>query len=220
MITTNLFVIANVKQLRTDGSFRILLPFFWTIWGVGVQNSAIFNCFPNPVEFGTILVGPRNFGGGGLTPPPVMPLTSSIHLKRGLPFLLPTNSLPSIPGINIVPTFQVAIIKSISLFLPSTFSSHSEAECSVSEEIILTVWGCSPTPNPQPGVPGYPLLSGSSPLTPLELKTLPVAYATTSIALGFIRPRKPLHYVKVAIPSGGGGGFLSLPLAKSWRWCL
>jgi len=28
MMTTNLFVIANVKQLRTGGSFRILLPFF------------------------------------------------------------------------------------------------------------------------------------------------------------------------------------------------
>jgi len=27
-MTINLFVIANVKQLRTDGSFRILLPFF------------------------------------------------------------------------------------------------------------------------------------------------------------------------------------------------
>ena len=27
-MTTNLFVIANVKQLRTDGSLRILLPFF------------------------------------------------------------------------------------------------------------------------------------------------------------------------------------------------
>jgi len=26
-MTTNLFVIANVKQLRTDGSFTILLPF-------------------------------------------------------------------------------------------------------------------------------------------------------------------------------------------------
>jgi len=26
-MTTNLFVIANVKQLRTGGSFRILLPF-------------------------------------------------------------------------------------------------------------------------------------------------------------------------------------------------
>jgi hypothetical protein len=28
MMTTNLFVIARVKQLRTGGSFRILLPFF------------------------------------------------------------------------------------------------------------------------------------------------------------------------------------------------
>ena len=27
-MTTNLFVIANVKQLRTGGSFRILLPSF------------------------------------------------------------------------------------------------------------------------------------------------------------------------------------------------
>ena len=42
MVTTNLFVIVNVKQLRTCGSFRILLPFFRTSWGVGVLNSAIF----------------------------------------------------------------------------------------------------------------------------------------------------------------------------------
>ena len=42
MVTTNLFVIVNVKQLRTGGSFRILLPFFRTSWGVGALNSAIF----------------------------------------------------------------------------------------------------------------------------------------------------------------------------------
>jgi len=42
MMTTNLFVIDNVKQLRTGGSFRILLPFFRTSWGVGVLNSAVF----------------------------------------------------------------------------------------------------------------------------------------------------------------------------------
>jgi len=41
MMTTNLFVIVNVKQLRTC-SFRISLPFFRTSWGVGVLNSAIF----------------------------------------------------------------------------------------------------------------------------------------------------------------------------------
>ena len=34
MMTTNLFVIANVKQLRTGGSFRVLLPFFPNILGV------------------------------------------------------------------------------------------------------------------------------------------------------------------------------------------
>ena len=70
-MTTNLFVIANVKQLRTDGSFRILLPFFRTYRGVGVLNLAIFNSFHNRVEFGTILEGLRNFGvgGGGLNPP-------------------------------------------------------------------------------------------------------------------------------------------------------
>ena len=45
MTTTNLFFIANVKKLRTGGSFRILLPFFWTSWGVGVLNSAVFNSF-------------------------------------------------------------------------------------------------------------------------------------------------------------------------------
>jgi len=70
MKTTNLFVIANVKQLRTGGSFRILLPFFLTSCGVGFLNSAIFNSFHNRVEFGTILEGLRNFGAGGLNPPP------------------------------------------------------------------------------------------------------------------------------------------------------
>ena len=34
MMTTNLFVIANVKQLRTGCSFRILLPFFPEHFGV------------------------------------------------------------------------------------------------------------------------------------------------------------------------------------------
>ena len=65
MMTTNLFVIANIKQLRTDGSFRILPPFFRTLWGVGVLNSAIFNSFHNRVEFGMILDGLSNLGGLG-----------------------------------------------------------------------------------------------------------------------------------------------------------
>jgi len=70
-MTTSLFVIANVKQLRTSGSFRILLPFFRTSWAVGILNSKMFNSFHSLVEFGTILEGLRNFGGGGrgLNPP-------------------------------------------------------------------------------------------------------------------------------------------------------
>ena len=67
-MTTNLSVIANVKQLRTGGSFRILLPFFRTSWGVGVLNSAIFNSFNNRVEFGTIWRAFRI--SGGVQPPP------------------------------------------------------------------------------------------------------------------------------------------------------
>ena len=63
MMTTNLFAIANVKQLRTGGSFRILLPFIGTSWGVGVLNSTIFNSFHNRVEPGTISEGLRNLGG-------------------------------------------------------------------------------------------------------------------------------------------------------------
>ena len=73
MITTNLFVIANVKQLRTDGSFRILLNFFRTYWSVGVLNSAIFNSFHNRVGIGTILEGLPNFGGGDVGHPNTLP---------------------------------------------------------------------------------------------------------------------------------------------------
>jgi len=72
-MTTNLFVIANVKQLRTDGSFRILVPFFRTSWGVGVLNSAIFNSFHNRVDFGTILEDLWNFGVGFESPTPSPP---------------------------------------------------------------------------------------------------------------------------------------------------
>ena len=74
MTTTNLFVIANVKKIANLGSFRILLPFFRTSWDVGILNSAIFNSFHNRFEFGTILEGLRNFGGGELNPPKPPPL--------------------------------------------------------------------------------------------------------------------------------------------------
>ena len=80
MMTTNLFVIANVKQMRTGDSFRILLPlFFQTSWSVGVLNSAIFNSFHNRVEFGTILEGLRNFGGRGLNPSNPFPRYATVY---------------------------------------------------------------------------------------------------------------------------------------------
>jgi hypothetical protein len=49
------------------------------------------------------------------------------------------------------------------------------------------------TPNPQPGGPGYPFLSGLSPLTCLAWEALPVAYATASIALGIMWPQLQLQ---------------------------
>ena len=74
MMTTNLFVIVNVKQLRTGGSFRILLPFFLTSWGVGVLNSAIFKIirmlewntkhFPLNLQSGSTLSNFRDVGVG------------------------------------------------------------------------------------------------------------------------------------------------------------
>ena len=82
-MTTNLFVIANVKQLRADGSFRTVLPFFPTSWGAGVINSAIFNTFHNRVEFDTILEGLRNLGGVFEPPPPGTPLNRMNKMRSG-----------------------------------------------------------------------------------------------------------------------------------------
>ena len=72
MMTTNLFVIANVKQLRTYVLLEFYCLFFQTSWCVGIINSAIFfNSFHSRVEFGTIFW--RTFGifegGGGLNTP-------------------------------------------------------------------------------------------------------------------------------------------------------
>jgi len=87
-MTTNLFVIANVKQLRTDGSFRILLPFFLTSWGVGALNSAIFNSFQNEVDFGLDFGGPSEFRGGGgfkpLDPPPPFGTPLSVRKNKDI----------------------------------------------------------------------------------------------------------------------------------------
>jgi hypothetical protein len=80
-MTTNLFTIANVKKLRTGGSFRILLPFFRTSWGVDALHSAIFNSFHNRVEFDTVLEGLRKFGGGVVEPPPPPLVRHWLHIS-------------------------------------------------------------------------------------------------------------------------------------------
>jgi len=78
-MTANLFVIANVKELRTDGSSRILLHFFETCLGVCVLNSAIFNSFHNRVELGTIFEGLRNLEGKVEPPSPEIAINPAVQ---------------------------------------------------------------------------------------------------------------------------------------------
>ena len=82
MTTTNLFVIANVKQLRT----WVVLEFYCLFSEhLGVLASYIqqfLTVFSSRVEFGTILEGLRNFGGRGLNTP-------NPPLGTPLPLLLP-----------------------------------------------------------------------------------------------------------------------------------
>ena len=61
MMTTNLFVIAKLKQLRNKVVLEFYCVSFRTSWGFGVLNSTIFNSFHNKIKFGTILEGLRNF---------------------------------------------------------------------------------------------------------------------------------------------------------------
>jgi len=84
MMTANLFVIASVQQLRTDGSLEFYCFFSWTSCGVGILNSAIFNSFYNQVEFGMILEGLRNFGGGWT--PPQYATTTEQNLTKNLQY--------------------------------------------------------------------------------------------------------------------------------------
>ena len=70
MMTTNLFIIANVKQLRTHVVLEFYCLFFRTSWGVGVLNSAIFNSFHNSGWIWHDFGGPSELrGAGGLNTP-------------------------------------------------------------------------------------------------------------------------------------------------------
>ena len=83
---TNLFVIANVKQLQTGGSFRILMPFFRTSWCVGFLNSAIFlTVFTIGLSLARFW-GAFGISGGGVEPPNSPPPTSVCHWYRKLQF--------------------------------------------------------------------------------------------------------------------------------------
>jgi len=69
-MTTNLFVIANVKQLRTGGSFRISLPIFPNILGCWRPKFTIFlTVFTIGLSLARFLEGQRNFGGGEVESP-------------------------------------------------------------------------------------------------------------------------------------------------------
>jgi len=62
---TNLFAIANVKQMRTYVDLEFYCFFFRKSWCVGVINSAIFEQFSQSVwVWQDFLVGFRKFGGG------------------------------------------------------------------------------------------------------------------------------------------------------------
>ena len=76
-MTTNLFVIANVKQLRTGGSFRILLPFSRTSLDVGFLNSAILTVFTIGLSLARFW---RFFGILGVLKHPTLPLGTPLLL--------------------------------------------------------------------------------------------------------------------------------------------
>jgi len=120
--------------------------------------------------------------------------TSSLHPFLGLPLR------------NMVCMFCVARVVSVFLVLfhPSSLNLSSLFLCSTFVTVSFLLYRVvSPTPNPQPGGPGCPFLSGSSPLTCLAWEALPVAYANASVALRIMWPHKTHHYVKLGTPSGG-----------------
>ena len=69
-MTTNLFAIANVKQLRTYVVLEFYCLFSPTSWCVGILNSAIFlTVFTIGLSLARFFVGPSEFRGGVLNTP-------------------------------------------------------------------------------------------------------------------------------------------------------
>ena len=117
----------------------------------------------------------------------------------------------------LVVTARILVLKFWTVFARSMYQKSNpfpySPECLL---IVSPLWGffninflqgevVSLTSNPQPGGPGYPFSSGSSPLTCLAWRpALPTSsYATASIVPTFLWPRKSHHYVEVRIPSEG-----------------
>ena len=67
-MTTNLFVIANVKQLRTGGSFRILLPFSEHLGVLASEIQQFLTVFSFGLSLARFWRAFRISGGGVLTP--------------------------------------------------------------------------------------------------------------------------------------------------------
>jgi hypothetical protein len=74
MMTTYLFVIANVKQLRSQVVLEFYCLFFRTSCGVGFLNSVIFNNFHKRGCVWHNFGGPSEFRRGGLVYTPQTPL--------------------------------------------------------------------------------------------------------------------------------------------------
>jgi len=109
-MATNLFVVANVKQLRTDSSFRILLHFSEHLVLLASQIQQFLTVFKIGLSLARFCRAFRNFGGGGgcwnpQTPPSVRHwtevfwvfwrsfLVTSFSLSSQIPYKLFTKRL-------------------------------------------------------------------------------------------------------------------------------
>ena len=67
-MTTNLFVIANVKQLLTGGSFRILLPISEHLWVLAFQIQQFLKVVTIGLSLSRFWQAFGISGGGGVEP--------------------------------------------------------------------------------------------------------------------------------------------------------
>jgi hypothetical protein len=124
--------------LQSDAHFAVLMPHICLppcSWRLQVRPKRLYRCERLHSLHPSILL-----------------LLLRLAVQPTVGFGLSNNILPFFPHLS--PTLSI-FVKSIQLFLLSTYVTISFLVCGV----------VSPTPNPQPGGPGYPFLSGSSPST-------------------------------------------------------